>query len=65
MCTIQLTDSALDDLRYFKKNEQVMIIASIAKQLEYEAVSRTRNRKPLRANDLSQWEQDRSISGLL
>lgn len=56
MFTVRLTDSALDDLRFLKKNEQVTILNAVNLQLANEPLVETRNRKPLRPNELSQWE---------
>ncbi len=53
---IEFTDSAVDDIRPFKKNEQILIIDGISKQLQSEPLKAARNRKPLRPNDLSTWE---------
>ena len=54
--TIEFTDSAVDDIRPFKKNEQNLILNAIGKQLEFEPLEATRNRKPLLPNELSTWE---------
>ena len=56
MFELEITDAALDDLRYFGKYEQKRILDEIEKQLCAEPLTRTRNRKPLRPNDLSEWE---------
>jgi mRNA-degrading endonuclease RelE of RelBE toxin-antitoxin system len=56
MFTIEFTDSAVDDLRHFRKHHQRMILDSIQDQLLHEPVIATRNRKPLQPNDLAQWE---------
>ena len=56
MFELEITDAALDDLRYFGKHEQKRILDEIEKQLCAEPLTRTRNRKPLRPNDLSEWE---------
>ena len=54
--TIGFTESALEDLRFLKKNEQKVILDSIQEQLAAQPLVQTRNRKPLRPNDLSAWE---------
>lgn len=56
MFAITLTDDALDDLKHLKKNEQVLILDTLTRQLEHEPTVETRNRKPLRTNELSRWE---------
>jgi mRNA-degrading endonuclease RelE of RelBE toxin-antitoxin system len=53
---IKITDSALKDLQSLKKNEQVTVLDSISRQLVSEPLVQTRNRLPLRPNDLAQWE---------
>lgn len=50
------TENALKDLTYLKKTEQVLIIDNIEKQLKWEPLTETKNRKPLRPNDLGKWE---------
>jgi mRNA-degrading endonuclease RelE of RelBE toxin-antitoxin system len=54
--TIEYTESALGDIAYFKKYEQVLIIAAIEQQLAHEPLHEVRNRKPLEANPLAMWE---------
>ena len=56
MFEIEFTASALEDLRQYKKGEQSLILDRIESQLKAEPLVETRNRKPLRPNDLSQWE---------
>jgi mRNA-degrading endonuclease RelE of RelBE toxin-antitoxin system len=51
-----LTRDALLDLKHLRKHEQQRIIEAIEAQLPAEPLSETRNRKPLRPNDLSSWE---------
>ena len=53
---VGVTQSALDDLDYLKKAEQNTILDGIEKQLTATPLTPTRNRKPLRPNDLSAWE---------
>jgi mRNA-degrading endonuclease RelE of RelBE toxin-antitoxin system len=53
---IGFTESALDDLRHLRKNEQKVILEAIENQLTTQPLTPTRNRKPLRPNDLSAWE---------
>lgn len=56
MFKLIFTKSALKDLTYFKKAEQVLITDSTEKQLAYEPLAETKNRKPLRTNELGEWE---------
>lgn len=53
---IELAESALEDLQWFKKYEQVLILDEIDKRLLYGPAFETRNRKCLRENILSRWE---------
>ncbi|HEY9690148.1 MAG TPA: type II toxin-antitoxin system RelE/ParE family toxin [Coleofasciculaceae cyanobacterium] len=56
MYTIEVSQSAIDDLSVLKKHEQKQILDEIFNQLTYEPTVETRNRKPLAANNLSDWE---------
>jgi mRNA-degrading endonuclease RelE of RelBE toxin-antitoxin system len=53
---LDFTDAALDDLAFFKKYEQTLILDQIEVQLSYEPLNETRNRKPLELNALGEWE---------
>ena len=53
---IEYTDSAIDDIAYFKKYERVLIVTAIEEQLTYEPVREVRNRKPMEPNALARWE---------
>jgi mRNA-degrading endonuclease RelE of RelBE toxin-antitoxin system len=53
---IRLTDSAIEDLDFFRKNERRLIADGIAHFLTQDANVETRRRKPLRPNRLAQWE---------
>ena len=53
---ISLAESAIDDLKWLKKYERVLILDMIEKQLLYEPMVITRNRKKLRESVLSRWE---------
>jgi mRNA-degrading endonuclease RelE of RelBE toxin-antitoxin system len=53
---IGFTASALDDLAWFRKNEQNEIRDGIYENLEHEPTVETRNRKKLRPNDIAEWE---------
>jgi mRNA-degrading endonuclease RelE of RelBE toxin-antitoxin system len=54
--SIRLTDSAIEDLEFFRKNERRIIADGIALFLTHDADVATRRRKPLRPNRLGQWE---------
>src|SRR5262245_28333761 len=54
--TIRLTDSALEDLDFFRKNERRIIAEGIALFLAQDANVETRRRKPLRSNRIAHWE---------
>jgi mRNA-degrading endonuclease RelE of RelBE toxin-antitoxin system len=56
MHIVEFTESAIEDLRCLRKHEQGIIVDSIEQQLVHEPITETRNRKPLRPNNLSQWE---------
>ena len=56
MFELQLSESAYYDLCYLKKFEQGLILDAIEEQLSAEPAVSTRNRKPLRPNELSEWE---------
>ncbi|MCP4108983.1 MAG: type II toxin-antitoxin system RelE/ParE family toxin [Desulfobacteraceae bacterium] len=53
---LKFTPDALDHLEKFRKHEQKIITEGMKKQLTYEPLTRTKNRKPLRHNPLSRWE---------
>lgn len=56
MFEIELTDQAIEDLQWFKKHQQNVIIDGIEANLCYEPTTETRNRKRLRPNDTAEWE---------
>ncbi len=56
MFDINFTQSALDDIEWFKKREHNIIFDGIEAQLVYEPNADTRNRKRLRPNQTSEWE---------
>ena len=49
---IELAESALDDLRWFKKYERALILDAADKQLLHAPMMESRNRKKLRENIL-------------
>ena len=56
MFTTRFTKSALQDLGFLRKSEQQRMLTEVEQQLMHEPTKETRNRKPLRPNELSQWE---------
>jgi mRNA-degrading endonuclease RelE of RelBE toxin-antitoxin system len=56
MYRIKFTHSALDDLDYYRRSEQQLILDHIEAQLTHQPSIKTRNRKPLRQNQISAWE---------
>jgi mRNA-degrading endonuclease RelE of RelBE toxin-antitoxin system len=56
MFEIVVTASAAEDLRSVKKRDQRIVLDAVEEQLTAEPLTPTRNRKPLRPNDLSTWE---------
>ena len=56
MFTIDLSDDALEEVRQFRKRDSTTIFDEIELQLTYQPDVETRNRKPLRAHPLGEWE---------
>lgn len=56
MFELDFTESAIEDLRYFKNTEQNLILDTVEEQLPQEPLDVTKNRKQLRPNDISAWE---------
>src|SRR5260221_4470645 len=56
MFTIDLSEDALEELRQFRKRDNTTIFDEIERQLTYQPDIETRNRKPLRAHPLGEWE---------
>ena len=55
MFEVAFTENAAEDLGYFAKPDQRMILEAIAEQLPYEPLTATRNRKQLRENPVASW----------
>jgi len=55
MFEIEFTPEAEQDLKWFRKNEQNVILDGIEVQLRYEPTVETRNRKQLRPNKTAEW----------
>lgn len=53
---IAFTPSALEDVAWFRKHEQVIIFDAIEEQLMYQPNIQTGNRKMLRPNQVAEWE---------
>src|ERR1700720_3116203 len=53
---ISLTESAIEDLDYFRKTERQIISDGIDFFLTHDANVETRRRKPLRPNRIAPWE---------
>jgi mRNA-degrading endonuclease RelE of RelBE toxin-antitoxin system len=56
MYEIGYTSQATEDLRWFKKREQIIILDGVDTNLRYEPTVVTRNRKPMRPNETAEWE---------
>jgi mRNA-degrading endonuclease RelE of RelBE toxin-antitoxin system len=56
MFRIAFTESALEDIAWFRKREQTIIFDRVEEQLAHEPNVETRNRKRLRPNKVAQWE---------
>ena len=56
MFDIRFTESALEDIAWFRGRDRQLIFAGIQQQLAHEPVVETRNRKKLRPNRTAEWE---------
>lgn len=56
MYNIEYTVTAVADLRYLKRHEQVRVLDGIEVQLRYQPTIETRQRKRMRPNDIAEWE---------
>ncbi len=56
MYATELAPNAQEDLRWFRKGEQVLILEAIHGQLRQQPAAETRNRKRLRPDHLTEWE---------
>lgn len=54
--TLEITEEAIEDLEYLDKTARVIILDAIERQLTYEPLQATQNRKPLRPGSQFQWE---------
>lgn len=55
MYRIVFTPSADEDLEWFRKSEQRIVVDATIEQLTYEPMIVTRSRKPLRPNPIAAW----------
>jgi mRNA-degrading endonuclease RelE of RelBE toxin-antitoxin system len=53
---VSFTPNAAEDIRYFRKTDQKLILEAVRLQLTYEPVTETTNRKHLNPNPLGPWE---------
>jgi len=53
MFEIEITDNAIEDLRFLRKFEQTFVLDIIEQHLAVEPLKTARNRKPLRTNELA------------
>jgi mRNA-degrading endonuclease RelE of RelBE toxin-antitoxin system len=56
MFRIELTPEAADDLESMRAFDARRVVAAMESQLVHEPTRETRNRKPLRPNELAEWE---------
>src|SRR5438105_14586058 len=56
MFSIDFTDTASDDLLWFREREQRIITDTIEVQLTHQPNVQRRNRKRLRPNQVAEWE---------
>jgi mRNA-degrading endonuclease RelE of RelBE toxin-antitoxin system len=53
---IRFTESALEDVAWFRRRDRQIVFDGIQQQLAHEAFVETRNRKELRPNRTAEWE---------
>ena len=56
MFEIKFTEEAIEDLRWFNKSERSYLVGQLETVISLELTAETRNRKPLRPNELAEWE---------
>lgn len=54
--TVSFSDSAIDDLNYYRKSDRQKIVDEITLHLTYDADIHTKRRKRLRPNRIARWE---------
>ena len=53
---IDYTDAAIEHLKTLTTRQQRIVLDAVDKQLRYEPLVQTRNRKPMETNDWATWE---------
>lgn len=53
---IEYSPDTKDHFRYLSKRQQVTVLGTVEKQLQYQHGVETKNRKPMRPNPLAPWE---------
>ena len=56
MLQIEFTQDAIADMRSLQKHDQQQIVGAVERQLRFQAIQETRNRKRLRPNRLAELE---------
>ena len=56
MFDIRFTESALEDIAWFRGRDRQIVFDGIQQQLAHEPVVETQNRKKLRPNRTAEWE---------
>lgn len=56
MFEIELSESAVEDLRFLRKSDRSHVVAEMERHLSVEPLTPTLRRKPLRPNPLASWE---------
>ncbi len=56
MFAIDFSEDALEEVRSLRKRDSAIVLDEIEEQLTYQPNMETRNRKPLRAHPLGEWE---------
>jgi mRNA-degrading endonuclease RelE of RelBE toxin-antitoxin system len=56
MYNVEYSPEAAQDLKWFSKREQKIILDGIDDNLRYEPAVETRNRKQMRPSDVAEWE---------
>jgi len=54
--TIEYSPEAVDHLEMLTTRQQAIVVAAVDRQLRFQPMVETRNRKPMRPNPLAPWE---------
>jgi mRNA-degrading endonuclease RelE of RelBE toxin-antitoxin system len=54
--TIEYSPEAVDHLETLTARQQAIVVATVDRQLRFQPMVETRNRKPMRPNPLAPWE---------